>query len=271
MKKTGRIKDSDIYEFPFKDDEFASLLKYVRKQNFPIYETRSANTVFFKKADLMLWRPHDLYHFRRVEGARSQISQHDIFHPAMHHILVTTYGQKLKGRPIFTLLCEAIATSTEFYFMLKNIDHHGARMTEEESFREYVRGYAELTGCSAAKSRNAVQNRIEIALKNPYGAFQKCVVEGLSFYEEAFDIAANRGDVIDIKKTRRLCRPGEYRFVFTRYFWSININYCLAYCGHTSSREDQTLVKKCLKTLSDSKTFAHFLEKLGLFQERPAA
>jgi hypothetical protein len=271
MRTTRAIKNKEIFEFPKNDREFNDLLDYIRRQDFPIHQVRGENPVFFRKADLMLWRPQNLYLFAAKRGPRKLISQHDIFHPAIHHLLVSKFGHKLHGRPQLTLLCEAIATAAEFYFMLQNINREGIRKTEQMNFQEYVKGHMELENKSAALSRRAVQHAIKRSINEPFKSFQKAVFEGFAFYQDAFELACRRHKTFDFKALQRLCRPGKYGFIFSRYMWSVNVNYCLAYCGSTSSVEDKKLVKRCLNLLVDSSDFSEFLDLLGLSLQSQAA
>src|SRR5262245_30580360 len=66
------------------------------------------------------WRATDLTYVESKDPkARKGIFPINLLHASFHHIVVSAFDSRLKGRPQFTLLGEAMASLSEFYFLTK--------------------------------------------------------------------------------------------------------------------------------------------------------
>lgn len=263
MKRSGSLRPSDIEEYPKKVDEFRRLFKYIQAQNCPIYFADSHTPLYFKLIDSFAWRPSELYLFKAA-SARAKIPQHDIFHAAVHHLLVQRYGKKLRGRPRFTLLCECIATASELYFVLRNFSQKTSKRTEADCMDAYFAGERALRG-DRIQTRESTFRKVFQSTNDPYGAFRKCVRDGMNFYEKLLNLAERRleGEPFDISEVKSLWPTGRFGFVFTKYRFDANICFVIANCGR-STAEDGKLVKRCFDLLEGSRDYSEFLSSLGL-------
>lgn len=200
-----------------------------------------------------LWRP-DFLEIENLSRGRS-VHGRAVIHQAMHLLVVTRFGPRLKGKPSLTLLAEGLASAIEFYFELKYLAS-GGDLTElvelrhiEESSRILKRGYV---------------RKLNQLLADPFLAF---VRYAQLLHETSLELAAlikapgaefkQKSDLL----ARRLRNDDHYIFLYHKDFTNF-VLYAATYCGLVSSSEDKRDTSKCLALLNDSASMPEFLQKL---------
>jgi hypothetical protein len=233
--------------------------------------TSTAHANIYEK---FYWRPTELDVFQEPRTRKKSLPQLNLVHAATHHLLVSAFDPRLQGRPRFTLLCEAMASMMDFYWVLASVAAHGRiakGMTEG-----LVGQFRKDALANFGKQRGSVEvllGLINEGATSPYGAYVAGVREMFGVYEALFAAAQarKRGERTDIGELHGRLSAGKFAPVIFTFDLSNNVLFTLAYCDETSDATDHADVAEAFSLLESSASLTDFLSALVGKARRPAA
>lgn len=210
-----------------------------------------------KKSSLLKWIPSfEKVNWRSDDLAiSSTLNKYGLSHQAMHVLVGLQVGWEYKNRPCVAIFSEAAAGCVEIYQELSRSARLGPAAPPSQTFIRYSQ--------RAKKIKIPLKKVYSSGLKNPFSEYQKIVRDYyeiiLMLYQDQLkssqDTRSSSEWVNKMKKFKR------FVYLHEKDFGNF-ILFILAFCGRSSSKEDQRDVKILFKILDESKSMIEFMNQL---------
>jgi hypothetical protein len=205
------------------------------------------------------WRPYDRWIRSNPEG---KVSAAQITHQGIHSLISARFGDELRGKPFMTLLNESIGLGLGAYFTAVHIKKN--ELKPKSFFRNRLKIYAESASLLDVSFRDSLNQFME----SPYQGFQRATEDAYFTLKESFlhlrRLRKSEDEACSWAKLTESLVSHPFYFFSHRYSLSVPVHYAAAYCGFSSTREDQRQVQECLNTLRGSQTLVEFLNHIQL-------
>lgn len=211
-----------------------------------------------RNVTLVAWRPGNPYFYRMTND---RVSSNGIYHVGMHWMLDRRFGPRLTGRTGFILLCEAMASLTEYYFCLELHRMFGAIPAVTRYGSKVLATAAEVHGARAGRHVLALmRSRSERA---SFTRYREAVLEMHSFYRYVIGEAArvDRGQRLDVERLRKETRARRYGTLFHSYALGNNVLFALQKSRGEDAAGRATL-RAALEVLRAARSFSELVELL---------
>jgi hypothetical protein len=242
------VSEADARAFHF-------LLSVLQKHEYVASKTRTQLNKIIPGFDLFAWQVEE----RRINAPNGlSITGHDVVHQGIHVAISARFGHKLKGRPLMTLLNEAIGLGLELYLAVSYLNCHSLETPSNASTKLFVfLNNSEHLGIPVIRKLND-------ALKNPYKAFVRVAEDVFKVHYEIYSNLAN--NIRGPKNTPIWCnitkaiKANPYYVFAHDYTLAVPALNLAAYCGLDTNEEDLTFVNECLTLLRKSESLNEFLQ-----------
>lgn len=203
--------------------------------------------------DKFAWRSNS----RVLSGLRfdNRFHMHSIavMHEGIHSLASTIYGNRLKGRPRFTLLVEALASCLTPYVMFIKLQRVGLT-PEIRDYLDSVRGVAKIL-------RLPYSDLFVADAQEPFAAYRRNVLEMNDVYEFLLKrVASNR---VTIQAINKFCHSKKSMFYIQPFDFGNQVLYAQVNCGLKSSARDLEICAEIKRKLRRSDSMDEFLRLLA--------
>ena len=222
--------------------------------------------------DKFKWRASKNIIFYNRSKGQSHFAELELCHEVVHILLNRKFGFRLKGRPHYTLLCEAMASCSELYFKLLTMSlADGTTKSKEKDLSPTVDQWFPRTANSDKEHREFVRFLLEEA-KEPFNGFKKATLEMFHVYERLMTLSKSGGfdRANQILKFHKEISSLEYFRVILKYDLGNNLLFVTSFC-HASSAEDRRLVNQLRSIIINSNSWVEMLDHIEFDKKRKIA
>ncbi len=271
MKNGKNLTNDDIEKIWVGElPEFRLLADYLVRSKVKLIRRSWAGEAFSFRIDRIYWRPKDMVILSNPgmgQGADAPLAPvgcNQIYHHAIHQLLADRFGTEVAGRPMFLLLGEAMASTTDIYFFLQSI-----RLGLSGGLFDTLLGIYKTNALYLLDGRPdpvaELLAKFRESAEDPYRAW---VTAALGMFEAHLLFwrvlsAHDRSEKIDADDALNEIRAIPNALFFFQYELPSHVYYAATACGKETNEEDRCLVRETRSILESSRDFEEFVQALS--------
>ena len=255
----SRIEAFDLYD----SEEFRFVLEYLKKNSFKFSRELRNSKILIAGFSKLYWRASDPVLTTNAGINGESIQGEDILHSGIHHMLTRKFGAKIEHFPMFTLLSEAIASASDFYFTLDYYQRHDANHPRVKSILTPLFERAKGTGRDPLPILSSSMDR-------KFEAYKESVFELFELMKHLYTLSFRPLSFNEkrLASFNRKTIQMKYFPVLTDFDYPTFILYTRSFCKK-SGKSDASKTKECIRLLKKSKSMLEFMTSLAGTTAKP--
>ncbi len=233
-------------------ESFDLMVETLQKLRYRISEVRSKMHDLVPAYEKVRWVPGDRNIFGHQRGGVCKVLAQVLVHESIHALATRKYGEGTRGRPMYILLIEALASSANVYFDISYIATFGYTKRTLALVNRYG-SYAKPADAHLIKNLNR-------AIAARYETFRETAIDMFEVYKILFEQL--RHPPGNVSSVYRFMKKRKNLVFMLQFDIGNNVLFAKTNCGLNSTREDLKICAEIIQNLEKSQSFYEFLKTL---------